>query len=198
MDIVTVDKLGQGLSQSETLDDQGGPAGAEGEGCLRLLMCGRKPDQTASLDMCWKSVRTSWLGSLLRSSNSPSPRLPSKTKQLSTSTHLCGDEVLQETSHIVPFIHLFKAPQPQHGLPSGLHAVTMALYPLYLWLYPPPPAQQHHLQICWRQNSGGAQWCGGCESTYVDEMEHLTMWCRDNNCLLNTTKTKEVTVDFRM
>lgn len=29
-------------------------------------------------------------------------------------------------------------------------------------------------------------------------MERLTAWCRDNNLLLNTTKTKEITVDFRI
>lgn len=27
-------------------------------------------------------------------------------------------------------------------------------------------------------------------------MERLTAWCRDNNLLLNTTKTKKTVVDF--
>ena len=38
---------------------------------------------------------------------------------------------------------------------------------------------------------------GGDESAYQAQGEHLTAWCRVNNLLLNTFKTKELTVDFR-
>ena len=37
----------------------------------------------------------------------------------------------------------------------------------------------------------------GGESAYSAEVEQLTGWCRDNNLVLNTTKTKELIVDFR-
>ncbi|KAI3369658.1 hypothetical protein L3Q82_024504, partial [Scortum barcoo] len=35
------------------------------------------------------------------------------------------------------------------------------------------------------------------ESHYRAEVEHLAAWCADNNLLLNTSKTKELIVDFR-
>ncbi|KAI3362828.1 hypothetical protein L3Q82_001662 [Scortum barcoo] len=35
------------------------------------------------------------------------------------------------------------------------------------------------------------------ESHYRAEVEHLATWCADNNLLLNTSKTKELIVDFR-
>ena len=35
----------------------------------------------------------------------------------------------------------------------------------------------------------------GDESTYRAEVEQLTGWCRDNNLVLNTTKTKKLIVD---
>lgn len=35
------------------------------------------------------------------------------------------------------------------------------------------------------------------ETAYREEIQHLAMWCTDNNLLLNTTKTKELIVDFR-
>lgn len=38
---------------------------------------------------------------------------------------------------------------------------------------------------------------GGDESAYQAQGEHLMAWCRVNNLLLNTFKTKELTVDFR-
>ncbi|XP_039647286.1 uncharacterized protein LOC120553194 [Perca fluviatilis] len=37
----------------------------------------------------------------------------------------------------------------------------------------------------------------GDESNYRDEVEQLAGWCRANNLLLNTSKTKELIVDFR-
>uniref|UniRef100_UPI0037E88240 NLR family CARD domain-containing protein 3-like n=1 Tax=Semicossyphus pulcher TaxID=241346 RepID=UPI0037E88240 len=37
---------------------------------------------------------------------------------------------------------------------------------------------------------------GGDESVYRDQVERLTAWGRDNNLLLNTSKTKELIVDF--
>ncbi|XP_042077993.1 uncharacterized protein si:ch1073-456m8.1 isoform X1 [Haplochromis burtoni] len=37
----------------------------------------------------------------------------------------------------------------------------------------------------------------GDESTYRDEVEQLTSWCKANNLLLNTSKTKELIIDFR-
>ncbi|KAK3565350.1 hypothetical protein QTP86_007129 [Hemibagrus guttatus] len=38
---------------------------------------------------------------------------------------------------------------------------------------------------------------GGDESAYRDEVERLTVWCRRNNLLLNTSKTKELVIDYR-
>ncbi|KAF7665153.1 hypothetical protein LDENG_00151510, partial [Lucifuga dentata] len=38
---------------------------------------------------------------------------------------------------------------------------------------------------------------GGDEAAYREEVEHLSTWCLANNLLLNTSKTKEVIVDFR-
>lgn len=35
------------------------------------------------------------------------------------------------------------------------------------------------------------------ETAYLDEVELLSSWCKDNNLDLNVTKTKEVVVDFR-
>ncbi|KAG5271385.1 hypothetical protein AALO_G00179100 [Alosa alosa] len=37
----------------------------------------------------------------------------------------------------------------------------------------------------------------GDETQYRLEVDHLTTWCRDNNLLLNVSKTKEIVVDFR-
>ena len=38
---------------------------------------------------------------------------------------------------------------------------------------------------------------GGDESDYRDEVNRLTAWCSANNLPLNTTKTKEIILDFR-
>ena len=38
---------------------------------------------------------------------------------------------------------------------------------------------------------------GGDESAYRGEVLRLTEWCEMNNLLLNTTKTKELILDFR-
>ena len=35
------------------------------------------------------------------------------------------------------------------------------------------------------------------ETAYREEIQHLATWCTENNLLLNTTKTKELIVDFR-
>lgn len=35
------------------------------------------------------------------------------------------------------------------------------------------------------------------ETAYRLEVEHLAMWCKDNNLVLNTSKTKEMIIDFR-
>ncbi|KAK3524848.1 hypothetical protein QTP86_007847 [Hemibagrus guttatus] len=35
------------------------------------------------------------------------------------------------------------------------------------------------------------------ETAYRAEVQHLVAWCADNNLLLNTSKTKELIVDFR-
>ena len=34
-------------------------------------------------------------------------------------------------------------------------------------------------------------------STYRSEVEQLVQWCEDNNLILNTTKTKELIIDYR-
>jgi hypothetical protein len=35
------------------------------------------------------------------------------------------------------------------------------------------------------------------ESAYRDEVQKLTAWCSDNNLALNSSKTKELVIDFR-
>uniref|UniRef100_A0A3Q3G1R3 Reverse transcriptase domain-containing protein n=1 Tax=Labrus bergylta TaxID=56723 RepID=A0A3Q3G1R3_9LABR len=35
------------------------------------------------------------------------------------------------------------------------------------------------------------------DTAYREEVQHLAAWCADNNLLLNTSKTKEIIVDFR-
>ena len=35
------------------------------------------------------------------------------------------------------------------------------------------------------------------ESAYREEVQHLAEWCSNNNLALNTSKTKEISVDFR-
>ena len=35
------------------------------------------------------------------------------------------------------------------------------------------------------------------ETAYREEVEHLTSWCKENNLLLNVSKTKEMVMDFR-
>jgi hypothetical protein len=35
------------------------------------------------------------------------------------------------------------------------------------------------------------------QSAYRDEVEQLSVWCTENNLILNTTKTKELIIDFR-
>ena len=35
------------------------------------------------------------------------------------------------------------------------------------------------------------------ESAYREEVQHLTVWCANNNLALNTKKTKELIVDYR-
>ncbi|XP_029929809.1 LOW QUALITY PROTEIN: uncharacterized protein LOC115374818 [Myripristis murdjan] len=39
--------------------------------------------------------------------------------------------------------------------------------------------------------------CNNNETAYLEEMELLSSWCKDNNLDLNVAKTKEVVVDFR-
>ena len=38
---------------------------------------------------------------------------------------------------------------------------------------------------------------GADESAYRNEVEHLAVWCGENNLLLNTAKTKELVIDYR-
>jgi len=37
----------------------------------------------------------------------------------------------------------------------------------------------------------------GDELAYRDEVERMTVWCTENNLMLNTTKTMEIVLDFR-
>ncbi len=39
---------------------------------------------------------------------------------------------------------------------------------------------------------------GNDETHYNEEVQHLVMWCSDNDLVLNTTKTKEIIVDYRI
>ena len=38
---------------------------------------------------------------------------------------------------------------------------------------------------------------GGDETAYRVEVERLSVWCNTNNLILNTSKSKELVVDFR-
>ncbi|KAK3505856.1 hypothetical protein QTP70_019506, partial [Hemibagrus guttatus] len=52
--------------------------------------------------------------------------------------------------------------------------------------------RQHHHQVCGRHHSDGIHFWG-----VRDQVERLTVWCRENNLLLNTTKTKKLVIDYR-
>ncbi|KAK0135620.1 hypothetical protein N1851_028526 [Merluccius polli] len=49
---------------------------------------------------------------------------------------------------------------------------------------------QSHGEVCGRYDSDD-------ETHYRKEVNLLTTWCRDNNLLLNVSKTKEIVLDFR-
>ncbi|KAK3550067.1 hypothetical protein QTP86_019168, partial [Hemibagrus guttatus] len=51
-------------------------------------------------------------------------------------------------------------------------------------------------EVCGRHHSGGT-YSRGDELAYRDEVERLSGWCKENNLLLNTTKTKELIIDYR-
>ena len=38
---------------------------------------------------------------------------------------------------------------------------------------------------------------GGDETTYREEVQRLSTWCAENNLILNTSKTKELIIDYR-
>ena len=38
---------------------------------------------------------------------------------------------------------------------------------------------------------------GGDETAYREEVQRLSTWCAENNLILNTSKTKELIIDYR-
>ena len=77
------------------------------------------------------------------------------------------------------------------GSPKGC-VLSPLLFSLYTHDCFPCPSQQHHCEVCRWHHSGGD------ESAYRDEVEWLSTWCRANNLLLNTSKTKELITDYRI
>ncbi|KAI3369246.1 hypothetical protein L3Q82_007789 [Scortum barcoo] len=73
-------------------------------------------------------------------------------------------------------------------------------------LYTGPEAQAHHFTLftsdCSAIHSTNtivkfASYRTMMRPNYREEIQHLTQWCSNNNLVLNTSKTKEVIVDYR-
>ncbi len=74
----------------------------------------------------------------------------------------------------------------QHWRPTGLRSLPTALFPLHQWL--------HSVKLL--KFADGIK--DGDESANRQEVEQLTFWCILNDLELNTLKTVEMIVDFRM
>ncbi|KAI3356667.1 hypothetical protein L3Q82_003302 [Scortum barcoo] len=53
------------------------------------------------------------------------------------------------------------------------------------------------VKVCRRHHHSGPHISDNDETHYREEIQHLTQWCSNNNLVLNTSKTKEVIVDYR-
>ncbi|KAK0134550.1 hypothetical protein N1851_029819 [Merluccius polli] len=69
----------------------------------------------------------------------------------------------------------------------------------YITAFLPPSFDSHYTgspQGCVKKNCRRHH-CGRNESEYRAEVQKLSTWCSSNKLLLNTTKTKEIIIDFR-
>lgn len=79
--------------------------------------------------------------------------------------------------------------------PPRLCAESSALHPMHPLRRSFPPQQQYN-QVYWRHQCGGANLCGN-ETAYLDKVEQLSVWSSENNLVLNTSKTKELIMDYK-
>lgn len=109
------------------------------------------------------------------------------------SLHLLLDQRLTlqsctESQSLPLFLH---SPQPQHQHSTGLCTETSDLHPVHMWLCQNPPRQHHH-QIRRRHHlSRTHQWDGLQRGG-----PELVCWLQLYNLVLNTSKTKEVIVNY--
>ncbi|KAI3374329.1 hypothetical protein L3Q82_005958 [Scortum barcoo] len=87
----------------------------------------------------------------------------------------------------------------QHWRTTGLCAEPVLLYSLFTHDCRPRPMYGSNsiTKVCRYDITVIGLISDNDESHYRAEVEHLATWCADNNLLLNTSKTKELIVDFR-
>ncbi|KAI4891818.1 hypothetical protein NFI96_002199 [Prochilodus magdalenae] len=121
-----------------------------------------------------------------------------KLSQLGISTSLCNWilDVLTDRPQSVKLDKLFSSTITLNtGVPQGC-ILSPLLYSLFT--YDCVPVYGSNSIIKFEDDTTVIGLIRGDDETaYRDEVQHLAVWCDDNNLVLNTQKTKEVIVDFR-
>lgn len=91
--------------------------------------------------------------------------------------------------------HTFKALSISMGSLQGCLPSPL-LYTLYM--HDCTPAHHSNIIVKFADDNTVVGFISeGDESAYRDEFEHLASWCNENNLLLDTSKTRELGIDFR-